>query len=384
MKKFIREKYRDVEESIYAVDYSEIYDDFINFGVGDPDLATDETIIKEAYDSQMAGHTHYADPQGYIGLRKAIADFYKEDFGVTCDPDEVMITMSGTEGMFLILQAILEEGDEVIVPSPYFSVYPDQVDMAGGKTVFYDTKFENDFDIIPSELEKLINKKTKAIIINTPNNPTGAVYSDETLKEIYDLAVKHDILVICDDIYTIYSYESAFTPMIKWDKNFDRVISISSMSKDYVMTGWRLGAIVAHKDLIKSMTSIHTNTVYAVPTICQYAGVVGIENRKRICPLLAEEYKERMYLAYDRLKKLNHVEVMRPKGTFYIFPKISVPGMTTDEVVKEILEKAHVNLIDGKAFGSAGDGFIRIAVTVNKDKINEAFDRIEKLEIFQK
>ncbi len=349
MKKFIREKYRDVEESIYAVDYSEIYDDFINFGVGDPDLATDEAIIKEAYDSQMAGHTHYADPQGYIGLRKAIADFYKEDFGVACDPDEVMITMSGTEGMFLILQAILEEGDEVIVPSPYFSVYPDQVDMAGGKTVFYDTKFENDFDIIPSELEKLINKKTKAIIINTPNNPTGAVYSDETLKEIYDLAVKHDILVICDDIYTIYSYESAFTPMIKWDKNFDRVISISSMSKDYVMTGWRLGAIVAHKDLIKSMTSIHTNTVY-----------------------------------YDRLKNLNHVEVMRPKGTFYIFPKISVPGMTTDEVVKEILEKAHVNLIDGKAFGDAGDGFIRIAVTVNKDRINEAFDRIEKLEIFQK
>ena len=384
MKKFIREKYRDVEESIYAVDYSEIYDDFINFGVGDPDLATDEVIIKEAYDSQIAGHTHYADPQGYIGLRKAIADFYNEDFGVACDPDEVMITMSGTEGMFLILQAILEEGDEVIVPSPYFSVYPDQVDMAGGKTVFYDTKFENDFDIIPSELEKLINEKTKAIIINTPNNPTGAVYSDETLKEIYDLAVKHDILVICDDIYTIYSYESAFTPMIKWDKNFDRVISISSMSKDYVMTGWRLGAIVAHKDLIKSMTSIHTNTVYAVPTICQYAGVVGIENRKRICPPLAGEYKERMYLAYDRLKKLNHVEVMRPKGTFYIFPKISVPGMTTDEVVKEILEKAHVNLIDGKAFGAAGDGFIRIAVTVNKDRINEAFDRIEKLEIFQK
>lgn len=384
MKKFIREKYRNVEESIYAVDYSSIYPDFINFGVGDPDLITDEAIIKEAYDSQMAGYTHYEDPQGYIGLREAVASFYKEDFGVFCDPDEVMITMSGTEGMFLILQALLEEGDEVIVPSPYFSVYPDQIDMAGGKTVFYDTKFENDFDIIPEELEKLINKKTKAIIINTPNNPTGAVYSDETLKAIYELAVKHDILVICDDIYTIYSYESHFTPMIKWDKNFERVISISSMSKDYVMTGWRLGAIVAHKDLIKSMTAIHTNTVYSVPTLCQYAGVVGINQRKRICPPLAEEYKERMYLAYDRLKKLNHVEVMRPKGTFYIFPKISVPGMTTDEVVKEILEKAHVNLIDGKAFGSAGDGFIRIAVTVNKDKINEAFDRIEKLEIFQK
>lgn len=384
MKKFIREKYRNVEESIYAVDYSSIYPDFINFGVGDPDLITDEVIIKEAYDSQIAGHTHYEDPQGYIGLREAVANFYREDFGVFCDPDEVMITMSGTEGMFLILQALLEEGDEVIVPSPYFSVYPDQIDMAGGKTVFYDTNFENDFDIIPEELEKLINKKTKAIIINTPNNPTGAVYSDETLKAIYDLAVKHDILVICDDIYTIYSYESHFTPMIKWDKNFERVISISSMSKDYVMTGWRLGAIVAHKDLIKSMTSIHSNTVYSVPTLCQYAGVAGINQRKRICPPLAKEYKERMYLAYDRLKKLKHVEVMRPKGTFYIFPKISVPGMTTDEVVKEILEKAHVNLIDGKAFGAAGDGFIRIAVTVNKDKINEAFDRIEKLEIFQK
>lgn len=163
MKKFIREKYRNVEESIYAVDYSSIYPDFINFGVGDPDLITDEVIIKEAYDSQIAGHTHYEDPQGYIGLREAVANFYREDFGVFCDPDEVMITMSGTEGMFLILQAILEEGDEVIVPSPYFSVYPDQIDMAGGKTVFYDTNFENDFDIIPEELEKLINKKLRQL-----------------------------------------------------------------------------------------------------------------------------------------------------------------------------------------------------------------------------
>lgn len=384
MRKFIREKYRDVEESIYATDYSSIYDDFINFGVGDPDLRTDEIIIKEAYDSQMAGHTHYADPQGYIKFREAIAKLYEEDFGVKCDPKEILITMSGTEAMLLILQAIINKGDEVIVPSPYFSVYPDQIEMAGGKTVFYDTKFENDFEIIPNELEKLINKNTKAIIINTPNNPTGAVYTDECLKEIYELAVKHDILVICDDIYTIYSYESKFSPMIKYDKNFERVISISSMSKDFVMTGWRLGAIVAHEDLIKAVNAIHTNTVYAVPTICQYAGVIGIENRKKICPALYNEYKERMYLAYERLKKLKYVEVMKPKGTFYIFPKINVPGMTTKEVVKEILEKAHVNLIDGKVFGDAGEGFIRIAVTVNKDKINEAFDRIENLDIFKK
>lgn len=384
MRKFIREKYRDVEESIYASNFSKIYDDFINFGVGDPDLRTDEAIIKEAYDSQMAGHTHYEDPQGYIKFREGIAKFYEEDFGVKCHPKEILITMSGTEAMFLILQAILNPGDEVIVPSPYFSVYPDQIEMAGGKTVFYDTKFENDFNIIPKDLEKLINKNTKAIIINTPNNPTAAVYSDKVLKEIYDICVKHDILAICDDIYTIYSYESKFSPMIKYDKDFERVISISSMSKDYVMTGWRLGAILAHEDLIKAMTAIHANTVYSVPTICQYAGLVGIENRKRIFPALYEEYKERMYLAYERLKNLNYVEVKKPKGTFYIFPKITIPGMTTEEVVKEILKKAHVNVIDGKAFGSAGEGFIRIAVTVNKDKINEAFDRIENLDIFKK
>lgn len=384
MRKFIREKYRDVEESIYASDFSKIYDDFINFGVGDPDLRTDEAIIKEAYDSQMAGHTHYEDPQGYIKLREGIAKFYEEDFGVKCHPKEILITMSGTEAMFLILQAILNPGDEVIVPSPYFSVYPDQIEMAGGKTVFYDTKFENDFNIFPKDLEKLINKNTKAIIINTPNNPTAAVYSDKILKEIYDICVKHDILAICDDIYTIYSYESKFSPMIKYDKIFERVISISSMSKDYVMTGWRLGAILAHENLIKAMTAIHANTVYSVPTICQYAGLVGIENRKRIFPALYDEYKERMYLAYERLKNLNYVEVKKPKGTFYIFPKINIPGMTTEEVVKEILEKAHVNVIDGKAFGSAGEGFIRIAVTVNKDKINEAFDRIENLDIFKK
>lgn len=384
MKEFIQEKYKDIKESIYSVDYSSKYPDLINFGVGDPDLMTHEMIIKEAYDSQIAGHTHYENPQGYLGLREEISKAYKEDFDVKCDPSEILITMSGTEAMYIILEVILNPGEEVIVPSPYFSVYPDQIKMAEGVPVIYETKFEKEFNIEPREIEKLINEKTKAIIINTPNNPTGSVYSDETLKEVYEMAKKYNLIVICDDIYTIYSYESKFKPMISYDPEFKNVISISSMSKDYVMTGWRLGAIVAHKDLINAMTYVHENTVYAVPTLCQYAGAMGIANRKIICPPLYEEYKERMYLAYERLKKLNHVEVLRPKGTFYIFPKITVPGMTTDEVVREILEKAHVNLINGSAFGPAGEGFIRIAVTVNKDKINEAFDRIEKLDIFKK
>lgn len=384
MKEFIQEKYKDIKESIYSVDYSSKYPDLINFGVGDPDLMTHEMIIKEAYDSQIAGHTHYENTQGYLGLREEISKAYNEDFDVKCDPSEILITMSGTEAMYIILEVILNPDEEVIVPSPYFSVYPDQIKMASGVPVIYETKFENEFNIEPREIEKLINKKTKAIIINTPNNPTGSVYSDKTLKEIYELAKKYNLIVICDDIYTIYSYESKFKPMISYDPEFKNVISISSMSKDYVMTGWRLGAIVAHKDLISAMTYVHENIVYAVPTICQYAGAMGIANRKTICPPLYEEYKERMYLAYDRLKKLNHVEVLKPKGTFYIFPKITIPGMTTDEIVKEILEKAHVNLINGSAFGPAGEGFIRIAVTVNKDKINEAFDRIEKLDIFKK
>lgn len=384
MREFIQEKYKNIKDSIYSTDYSSIYPDFINFALGDPDLRTHEMVIKEAYNSQMKGFTHYADPQGYFGLREEIAKAYWEDYGVKCDPEEILITMSGTEALYIILEAILNPGDEVIVPSPYFSVYPDQIEMTKGLPVIYETKFENDFNLEPREIEKLITAKTKALIINTPNNPTGAVYSDDTLKEVYELAKKYNILVICDDIYTIYSYESKFKPMISYDKEFKNVISITSMSKDFVMTGWRLGAILAHKDLIKAMTYIHENIVYSVPTICQHAGALGIANRKTICPPLYEEYKERMYLAYERLKKLNHVEVLKPKGTFYIFPKISVPGMTTKEVVREILEKAHVNLIDGEAFGPAGKGFIRIAVTVNKEKINEAFNRIENLEIFKK
>lgn len=383
MKKFIAKEYSEVKESVYSVDYSNIYDDFINFGVGDPDINTHEIIIEAANQSQLNGHTHYADPQGVLALRQAICDYYKEDFEVEAEPSNVMITMSGTEAMYLVLRTIIEEGDEVIIPSPYFSIYTEQVEMPHGVPVIYETKFENDFNIIPSELEKLITDKTKAIIVNTPNNPTGAVYSTETLKEIYEIAKKHDVVVICDDIYTIYSYESKFEPMIKFDKEFKNVISIASFSKDYVMTGWRLGSIVADADLIKAMTQVHEITVYAVPTVCQYAGIAAIENRKEICPPLAEEYKNRMYLAYERLKKLKYVEVMRPKGTFYLFPKINVPGMTSKEVIKEILEKAHVNLISGEVFGKGGEDCIRIAVTVNEDMINEAFDRIEKLDIFK-
>ena len=207
MKEFIQEKYKNIKESIYSSDYSNIYPDFINFALGDPDLRTDEMIIKEAYDSQMKGFTHYADPQGYLGLRKEIAKAYLEDYGVKCDPKEILITMSGTEALYIILEAIINPGDEVIVPSPYFSVYPDQIEMTGGVPVIYETKFENNFNIEPREIEKLITAKTKALIINTPNNPTGAVYSNKTLKEIYEMAKKYKLLVICDDIYTIYSHD---------------------------------------------------------------------------------------------------------------------------------------------------------------------------------
>lgn len=359
------------------------YHDLINFSLGDPDLTTDERIIKKAFEDALNGHTHYTDFYGVRELREAICNFYDEEYNYKLVKEECMITTSGCHAMWLALEAILDDGDEVIIPSPYFTPYPQQVKLARGIPVFLETFEEEDFQLNIDRLEGLITNRTKAIIINTPNNPTGTCLTKKTLEDIAAIAKKYDLLIISDDIYTIFSYEEPFTPITSLEGMRERTITIGSFSKDYAMTGWRIGYVLAEPYIINIIKDINENNVFTAPSISQQAAIHAIGLRKEIQPPMIKEFKARTFAAYERLKQLKNVSILPPKGTFYLFPNIKSTGLTSQEVANRILEEAHVLVLPGTSFGNNGEGYIRIAVTVDEDKINEAFDRIARMKIFK-
>lgn len=359
------------------------YDDLINFSLGDPDVTTHEKIINRAFQDALDGHTHYTDFYGTRELREAICDYFDEEYNYDVKIEECMITTSGCHAMWLVLETILDDGDEVIIPSPYFTPYPQQVTLTRGKPVFLETLEEDEFQLDMDRLEAVITNRTKAIIINTPNNPTGACLSRKNLEEIAAIAKKHDLLIIADDIYTIFNYEEPFVPITTLDGMRERTITIGSFSKDYAMTGWRIGYVIADPMIIDTIKDINENNVFTAPSVSQQAALHAINLRKEIQPPMVEEFKKRTFVAYDRLKQLNNISVLPPKGTFYLFPNIKATGLTSQEVADKILEEAHVLVLPGTSFGENGEGYIRIAVTVGEEKINEAFDRIAKMDIFK-
>ncbi len=359
------------------------YPDLINFSLGDPDITTDERIIKKAFEDALNGHTHYTDFYGVQELRNAICEYYEEEYNYKIIKDETMITTSGCHAMWLIMEAILDDGDEVIIPSPFFTPYPQQVKLARGVPVFLDTLEEENFQINVNKLENLITNRTKAIIINTPNNPTGICLTRKTMEDIAEIAEKYDLLVIADDIYTKFSYNEPFIPITLLEGMRERTITIGSFSKDFAMTGWRIGYILAEPYIINTIKDINENNVFTAPSVSQQAAIHGIKLRNVIQPPMIAEFKKRTYAAYERLKQLANVTILPPKGTFYLFPNIKATGLTSQELADKILKEAHVLVLPGNAFGDCGEGYIRIAVTVGVDKINEAFDRIAKMDIFK-
>lgn len=359
------------------------YPDLINFSLGDPDIITDERIIKKSFEDALNGHTHYTDFYGTKELRNAICNYYEEEYNYKLNIEETMITTSGCHAMWLVMEAILDDGDEVIIPSPYFTPYPQQVEIARGVPVYLETLEEEDFQINVNRLENLITNRTKAIIINTPNNPTGTCLTRKTMEEISEIATKYDLLVIADDIYTKFSYVEPFIPFTSLCNMRERTITIGSFSKDYAMTGWRIGYILAKPLIINTIKDINENNVFTAPSVSQQAAIHAIALRHEIQPPMVKEFKDRTYAAYERLRQLSNVSILPPKGTFYLYPNIKATGLSSQEVADKILEEAHVLVLPGNAFGKCGEGYIRIAVTVGVDKINEAFDRIAKMDMFK-
>lgn len=363
-------------------DLSKLYDDVIDLSLGDTDLNTPEPIVTRAFNDALTGHTHYTDFLGDNELREEIIKFYKNRYNVDVGLEEIMVTTSGCHGMWLVLESILEDGDEVIIHEPYFTPYPYQIMLTRGKPIRLPTYEEEDFEVSPERLEKLITKKTKAVIINAPNNPTGTCFQVRTLKEILNLALKYNFYIIADDVYTTFSFNSTFVPMASFDQGKDRIITINSFSKNYAMTGWRIGNVIAPSNIIQVMKNINENNVFTAPSVSQRAAFHALRLHDTVNPPIVKETKKRLDYAYGRLSKLSKISCSAPKGAMYLFPNIKNTGCTSQEFCRRLLEDAHVLALPGNAFGDSGEGYVRLAMSVGIPKLKEAFDRIEKMVMF--
>lgn len=378
--KFIAKRYR--EDKSTAMGQSDVmakaFDDVIDLSLGDPDITTPKPIIDKAYEEMLAGHTKYTDFRGDPQLREEICKFYADEYTMTVHDEEVFIAASGCLAMYLVLEAIIDDGDEVLIQAPYFTPYPQQVELARGIPVELPTCEEEDFQIHTDRLEQLITDKTKALIINSPNNPTGSCLSLDTMKKIADIAEKHDLVVISDEIYTAFSFEYPFVPFASLPGMKGRTVTINSFSKNFVMTGWRVGNIIAPPDIIRVIQQINENVVFTAPSMSQRGAIYALQHREELLPPIIEEFRKRMFYAAERINNIPGMEVIYPpKGSFYLFPSIKKTGLTSEEVSSLLLEKAHVLTLPGNAFGACGEGHIRICCTVTMEKLKEAFDRIE-------
>lgn len=382
---FIAKRYWNTEMTPMgkSADLLKQFDDIINFSLGDPDLTTDERIITKAFEDAKAGHTHYTNPLGDEELRTEIVNYYQEEYNYTITPEECLVTTSGCHAMWLIMETLLDDGDEVIVIEPYFTPYPDQIALARGKAVFLKTYEEEGFQINIERLRACISYRTKAIIVNTPSNPTGVCLTRESLEKIAEVAIEKDLVVIADDIYTAFSFAEPFIPITTLEGMRERTISIRSFSKDYCMTGWRIGYILAPVELIQMMQMINENNVFTAPSISQRAAMWALRMRKEIQPPIVKEFRERVAYAYARIQDIPKLSVLPPKGSIYLFVNIKETGLSSQAFCDYLLANSHILAIPGNAFGEAGEGYIRIALTVGVETLREAFDRIEKDPLFQ-
>lgn len=357
----------------------EKYSDIIDLSIGDTDFTTDEAIIDAAFRDARAGHTHYGAPRGDAELIAACCRAWEEDFGQKLDRDHVVVTASSCMGMALSMMAILDPGDEVIVFAPYFSMYKKQVELAGGVCVEVPTYAEEDYAIDAERLRAAITPKTKAIIFNNPTNPSGMAYDKAALNLIADVAKEYDLLVAADEIYTTYLFEGSYVPMRTLPGMAERTITLNSFSKNYLMTGWRVGVVIAEPELLSVVVKLAGAYIYTAPSISQRAAIEALKNRARIRETYVNAYRDRIFYSADRIEKIPYLSLVRPKGTFYLFPGVEKTGLSAPEFCDALLERAHVLVTPGDAFGTSGKGHFRIACTVGLEKLKEAFARMEKL-----
>lgn len=347
--------------------------DIISFSLGEPDFNTPEHIVDAAKASLDRGETHYTPSPGIPELRRAIVEKLKIDNNINTIAGNIIVTPGAKQAIFEVMLSVLQEGDETIIFDPAWVSYDPCVKLAGARTVWAPTTRDNGFT--PIETGEYITKKTKLIVINSPCNPTGGVYDKSTIKEIADLAVDNNIMVLSDEIYEKIIYDKEHISIGSMDGMQDLTITVNGFSKAYAMTGWRLGYVSAPKEVYEQMVKLHSHSVSQATSFVQYAGIAALQGDQACVQNMVREFRERRDLLIKGLEKLG-IKCTRPDGAFYAFADVSEYG--SGEAVAEILlNKAFVATTPGAAFGKAGNNFIRISYATSKDRIKEALRRIE-------
>jgi aminotransferase len=352
--------------------------DVISLGIGEPDFTTPRPILDAGVRSLQNGETHYTSNSGILELRQALSEHIERLYGIHYDPvSEIVITVGGSEALYLSATALLNPGDEVIILTPCFVAYQAEVHLAGGIPVEVPCRLENNFDVDPDDIRKAITPRTKAILIGFPNNPTGAVASRERLLEIARLAEEHDLIVISDEIYDrlVYGVDHVCFPALPGMQQ--RSILLGGFSKDYAMTGWRIGYAAAPKNLLQGMLRIHQYTVMCSSTTAQVAAVEAIRAGEPFIQQMVAEYDRRRRLIVDGLNTIG-LKTFEPRGAFYAFPYVGGTGLDEDTFANRLLQEERVAVVPGTAFGKGGEGFVRCSYATAYDKLEEALDRIER------
>ena len=352
-------------------------EDVISLSVGEPDFYTPWHIREEGIYALEKGRTRYTPNRGFIKLRQEICKFLKRKYDVDYKADtEVLVTVGGSEAIDLCVRAIINPGDEVLIPEPSFVCYVPIVEMAGGVPVIIETKVENDFRLTAEELESHITDKTKMLILPFPNNPTGAVMRKNDLEAVAKIIERHDLIVLSDEIYSELNYgEVRHTCFSELEGMWERTVIINGFSKTYSMTGWRMGYAVGPAEIIAPMTKLHQFAIMSAPTMSQYAAIEALENGDEDIEVMKSEYDMRRRLLVDGLNKLG-LTCFEPEGAFYAFPSIKSTGLTSVEFCEKLIYSKRVAVVPGDAFGACGEGYVRISYSYSIKHITEALERM--------
>lgn len=378
MKKFLSDKIQTIKPSGIRKFFDIVSEmkDAISLGVGEPDFETPWHIRDEGIYAFEKGRTFYTSNAGLKDLRAEIGNYLSRTQGINYDPQsEILVTVGGSEAIDIGLRAIINAGDEVIIPQPSYVSYEPCAVLAGATPVIINLKAENEFSLTAEELEEAITHKTKILILPYPNNPTGAIMGREDLEKIAKVVIEKDILVMSDEIYSALTYKGEHVSIAGIEGMKERTILINGFSKAYAMTGWRLGYACGPKEIIKQMTKIHQFAIMCAPTVSQYAAVEALKHGDEDVKKMRQAYNQRRRFLMNAFREMG-LKCFEPYGAFYVFPCIKEFGMTSEEFATRFLEEEHVAAVPGTAFGESGEGFLRISYAYSLPTLKTAMERL--------
>jgi aspartate/methionine/tyrosine aminotransferase len=350
--------------------------DIVHLEIGEPDFDTPTHIIEAGVTALYKGFTHYGASAGLAEFRSVIAEQAGKERGLTFTPDQVVVTPGAKPIMFYVITALVGEGDEAIYPNPGFPIYESMINFMGGRAVPIPLREENDFRLDVRELESLITPRTRLIIVNSPQNPTGGVLTRSDLEAIARLAVKHDITVLTDEVYKHFIYEGQFASILTFPGMLERTILLDGHSKSYAMTGWRLGYGIMPADFAKVVATLQTNAVSCTASFTQRAGMAALTGPQDSVKIMVNEFKRRRDLVVKGLNQIKGIRCREPKGAFYVFPNITGTGKDARFMADYLLNEAGVAVLSGTAFGEYGEGFLRLSYANSYANLEKALERI--------